>query len=267
MKKLLIGSSILALSVLALTSCGGSSEDLTSLRIDNVSDETKTALNLTNLGTEGKDIVGTKIYKDDRGTKKSYYDIYVDAVDPNASMFVYSKNLADIVENFDKKVKDNALANITVNTLTFTSSIYASESSSYITEFYNKKYGLTSYTLDENKTKVYNYDFGFEFEKTQSWTKTTSTMKQALNAYKDGVTDISIKTLYLPTYFVRTYKGEEILRCYIFTPVYIALVDNTTGKEIVSKKGEKYALEDSPLASYNELKLVFNDKGLLVGTE
>ena len=267
MKKLLMGASLAAIATLTLASCSGSSEDLTSLRKDSVSDSVLADFNLSTLGTHEKDMVGKKIYTEDRGTKKSYYDIYIAEDGALATTFVYSKNLSDMVEDLDKKVKNRVLSNITVNTLTFTSTIYTSEVSSYLSEFYNKKYGLTSYTLDENKTKVYNNEYDFAINSTVAWSKTTTTMKYALEAYKAGVTDISVQTAYLPTYFVRTYKSEEILKCYVFTPIYIALVDNTTGKEIVKStvKGEKYALADSPIASFTKLDLDFNEKGLLVG--
>ena len=85
MKKLFAVAALGLAFALGLTSCNNS-QDLESLRKDaTISDELKTAYNI-NFDSTTESV---KLYKEDRGENKSYFDVYL-AKDYKASLLTYT---------------------------------------------------------------------------------------------------------------------------------------------------------------------------------
>lgn len=235
----------LAILGIALVSCAGADkQDLESRREDSVSAEIKELYNLN-----FDDATNSKaIYVGDE-RKDSYYDIYL-AADPKASLFVYNLNI-------DEKI-DSHLKSFPVNTLIFAHSIYDDEKQAFISEFYNSDYGIPS------------YDLGFTVDTSKAmkgWSKTV-TNSYVADANEELEDDINISIAYLPTYFVRTYKNNVILKAYVFVPVYVAFTANN--QEIVAPEAgsnDKFALQESKLSTLEEVELIFNaDKPAYLAT-
>lgn len=220
---------LLMLSIVLVSCSSGEKQDLKSLRKDEVSDEIKTQLNITFDETTGSKKIYTKEREND-----SYYDIYV-AEDINASLFSYSY---DITKDIDKHLKK-----VLVNTLTFADSMYSDEMAAYLKEFYAKEYGVTKLGL--NFTPITD----------DAWTKNLYD-SVILDAANDNVENIEVSIVYLPTLFVRTYKGNEILKVYVFVPVYVKYLSD--GKEI-KEKDDTYELVDYT-NPYKEVELLFDTK-------
>ena len=244
MKKLFKFVGIAFAGVLALASCKNS-EDLESLRKDaDISAEIKEAYNINFDATTSS----KKLYNQDRGDNNSYFDVYV-AEDYKNSLLSYTITLESMkadVADLEKRLDQNKVTALPINTLMFSSSLYSSELSSFINEIYNSNYGINSTTkTDDTTTK--NYDFGFDIDSQAAWTRSL-TGKYLNEAYLDGKTDISIVITYLPLYLNRYNNGNEIVKLYAFLPISEAAV--VDGKKIVAPVDgtTKYSLEDYTIA-------------------
>ena len=236
MKKLFKFAGLALAGIFALASCKNS-QDLESLRKDaTISDELKAAYNINFDATTGS----KKLYNQDRGDNKSYFDVYV-STDFKTSLVTHTytlKSLISDVENLENRLNENKLTELKFGRLMFSNTMYSDEDSSFINEIYNSNYGINSKTDDKK-----NYDFGFEIDSQASWTRAL-TGKYINAAYLDGKKDISIEVIYLPLLLNRYNNGNEIVKMYAFLPIHeVALVD---GKQIVAPKdgSTKYSLED-----------------------
>ncbi len=262
MKKLFGVAAAAAVLAIGLASCNNS-QDLESLRKDaQISDELKSAYKINFDSTTGS----KRLYKDDRGDNKSYFDVYV-AEDYKSSLLRYTISLGSLkssVENLETKLEQRKLTAIPVKTLGFSNSLYNDESGNFIKEIYNSNYGLTSTTKAEDGTVNKNYDFGFDIDSEASWTRSL-TGKYINEAYLDNKSAvIDIVVTYLPIYLNRVYNGNEIVKLYMFLPISeVALLD---GKKIVAPENgsnKKYGLEATTVAA-TPTDFVFNsDTGLL----
>ncbi len=265
MKKLFGVAAAAAVLAIGLASCNNS-QDLESLRKDaQISDELKSAYKINFDSTTGS----KRLYKDDRGDNKSYFDVYV-AEDYKASLLRYTISLDSLkssVENLETKLEQRKLTAIPVKTLGFSNSLYNDESGNFIKEIYNSNYGLTSTTKAEDGTVNKNYDFGFDIDSEASWTRSL-TGKYINEAYLDNKNAvIDIVVTYLPIYLNRVYNGNEIVKLYMFLPISeVALLD---GKKIVAPENgsnKKYGLEDYTVVG-TPTDFVFDSETGLLKTE
>lgn len=251
MKKLFGIVGIAFAGLFALTSCKNS-QDLETVRSNEISSELKTTYKLDFDSTNGK-----RLYNQDRGDNKSYYDIYL-ANDYKASLLTYTISLDTLKEtatDLTKRLEERKLTSIPVHTLMFSSELYSDESSEFIKEIYNSTYGITSVTkADGNETK--NYDFGISVDTEASWNRSL-TGKYLNEVYLDGKTNIDIVITYLPVFLSRYYNGVEIVKFYAFLPINeSAVVD---GKKIVEPTDNtvKYSLADYTKVG-TDVKFKFN---------
>ena len=250
MKKLfgIIGMAFVGIAV--LSSCK-KSQDLKTLRIDEVSATNKEKYNL-DFDVDNED-EAIRLYNSERSAKTtSYYDVYI-AKDYKESLLSYTITLDDLIEeskkqdtDLEKRLSQKKFKSISVTSMFFYNegaSLYSDEQSAFIKEIYNSKYGINSTYKDDSKNVVKNYDFGFDIDTKVQWDRTFKT-NYVNEAYLDGKTDISFTFVYLPLFLRRVYKGETIVEKYAFLPISEAALYD--GKQIVAPttKGEKYSLAD-----------------------
>lgn len=266
MKKLFGFIGMAFVGLMTLSSCK-SSQDLKTLRLDEVSATNKEKYNIDfDVDNEDESI---RLYKDERSTKAtSYYDIYI-AKDYKASLLSYTFTLDDLINKLDKKDIDlekkltqKKFKSLLLPTLFFYNegaSLYSDEQSAFIKEVYNSKYGITSTYKDDSKNVVKNYDFGFDIDSKTAWDRTFKT-NYVNELYLTGVnaSEISFNVIYLPMFLRRVYKGNVIVEKYAFLPISeVALYD---GKQIVAPtaKGEKYAFAEYNISA-EETDFVFDE--------
>lgn len=271
MKKLfgLMGMAFVGLAV--LTSCK-SSKDLTTLRVDEVSDTNKANYKI-NFEVDNDD-ESIRLYNSERSAKTtSYYDVYI-AKDYKDSLLSYTITLDDFKTSYDEnnkvsletKIEKKKFKSVIFPSLFFSNEgteLYSDEQSAFIKEIYNSKYGINSTYKDDSKNVVKNYDFGFDIDSKAAWDRTFKT-NYVTEAYLAGNKDISFNIIYLPVFLRRVYKGSTIVEKYAFLPVKeVALLD---GKSIVAPKtkAEKYSLEDYTITA-NDADFKFSkDDNLLL---
>jgi len=261
MKKLFGFVGMAFIGVLALSSCKNS-QDLTTLRVDEVSAENKTKYNIDFDVTNEDEAI--QLYNSERSEKTtSYYDVYI-AKDYKASLLSYTITLDELKEEnseLEKRINQKKFKNLHFPSLFFSNEgagLYSDEQTAFIKEVYNSKYGITSTYKDDDKNVIKNYDFGFDIDSKTAWDRTLST-DYVTKAYLDGNTDISFNVIYLPLYLTRVYKGSTIVQKYAFLPIReAALLD---GKEIVAPttKAEKYSLADYSISA-EDVDFSFNDE-------
>ena len=218
---------LLILSVF-LTSCfNGTSQDLKTLRKDNIEDATI----IDQLNIDFDDKTGVSLYKEER-TGKSYIDVYV-AQDAADSLFVYNTNINSAITNRTKKFE--------INALTFSNSVYDDEKTLIVNE-YNAAYGLSQLEL------------GIELFSSFAWT-TSLPASHLAKADAELTDDIYVSIAYLPTYVVRTYESNVILKAYVFIPVYAAFTCENV--EIVSANNG-YTTKEYSLSAINTVELLFD---------
>ncbi len=260
MKKLfgLLGMAFVGLA--ALTSCK-SNKDLTTLRIDEVSDTNKANYRINFDADNGDESI--RLFNSERSAKTtSYYDVYI-SKDYKDNLLSYTISLTELMEkdeSLEKKINKKKFKSIIFPSLFFSNTgteLYSDEQTAFIKEIYNSKYGINSTFKDESKNIVKNYDFGFDIDAKAAWDRTFKT-NYVTEAYLAGNKDITFNVIYLPIFLRRVYKGSTIVEKYTFLPISeAALLD---GKKIVAPKvkGEKYSLEDYSITA-NTAVFTFSD--------
>lgn len=265
MKKLFGIIGIAFVGLVTLSSCKNS-QDLKTLRVDEVSTTNKEKYNL-NFDADNEE-EAIRLYNSERSAKTtSYYDVYI-AKDYKSSLLSYTITLDELKEelskekiDLDKKLNQKKFKSLHVTSMFFYNegaSLYSDEQTAFIKEIYNSKYGITSTYKDDSKNVVKNYDFGFDIDSKAQWDRTFKT-NYVNEAYLDGKTDISFTFVYLPMFLRRVYKGETIVEKYVFLPINEAALYD--GKQIVAptEKGQKYSLADYEL-SVNAGDFVFDEE-------
>lgn len=245
-KKILGVLSIIALSLVSLSSCGGESEDLSRNRQAIISSSTAEKYNLNFNNENGSLLV-----------EKDNYSLYL-ATDVKASLVTYTVDvlqLKDLDGNNLVETEGEKLRNINSKTLVFSeglSALYTSEVTQYINMLYDGTDGVG---------KVLTRDsLGFNPDLKPSWTK-TSDLKTAYEYYKNNdLSELKLEIVYLPTYFVRKNEGIVVMEQHILAPIYMTYTTENSSKEIVN--GE---LVDSNISSIkkSEFKFVENSNAVL----
>lgn len=233
------------LSIFAtLVSCGGSSEDLTTLRVATVSDSKKEMYNLN-----FDDATGSKVVESDT------YSIYVSS-DIKSSLFIYEVDIMSLKDSQGDVIIDDdsdKLRTVISNTLYFStgdSAIYSTEKAQYISYLYNTTDGIIK--LANNDT------LGFTPDYSQSLTKTVD-LKSAYQFSKDNnLNDVKLNIVYLPTYFVRKNDGNVILSQYVLAPIYMTFVYSNGEKEIIDGKSQTSTIKGIKVATLT-FKEGYND--------
>lgn len=239
-KKILGVLSIISLGLVALSSCGGASEDLSYNR-----KATPSASSIEKYNLDFNSETGSLLFEKDN------YSLYL-ATDAKASLVTHTIDvleLKDLDGNNLVETEGTKLRNINSNTLVFsdgTSSLYTSEVSQFVNMLYDGTDGagkvLTTDTL------------GFTPDLKASWMK-TSDLKSAYEYYNNNnLSELKLEIVYLPTYFVRKNEDNVVMEQYILAPIYMTYTTENSSKEIVN--GE---LVDSKISSIKKSVFTFKE--------
>lgn len=244
-KKILGVLSIISLGLVALTSCGGASEDLSFNRKATPGAEAVARYNLDFNNETGK----LAYEKDD-------YSLYF-ANDIKSSLVTYEVDVLklnnvegnNLIESEDEKVR--YIHSITYVFSDGTSALYSSETSQFVAMLYDTTEGAgKELTVDT---------LGFTPDLSASWTK-TSDLKTPYVFYKNNnLSELKLEIVYLPTYFVRKSEGNVVMEQYILAPIYMAYTTNNGSKEIVNNE-----LVDSKISSIKKSEFIFKEDSNVV---
>ncbi len=244
MKKKL-GLLFLTFGLVALAGCsGGTNEDLSVLRSDTPSQELIDKYKLADLTNDNKKVV----FSDEN----SQYTIYA-ATDTQNTLFVKENDVTTFFDEHPDKVDSS-----TVAPMYFDSSvnqIYSSEASEILSALYNEDQGISKLTYGIDSSLILT---DANFNKTVSF-------KAATLAYKEAKNTITVDTLYLPTFVVRKLNGVEILRKYIFLPVYYEVTYNGKVIKLDEEDSKKYVLSDSNISTFPKLSIQFDEHNYIIG--
>lgn len=246
MKKLFISASILAFGALALTSCSSSNDgDLTVIRVDNPTDEVKNKYNITFMDDVNNTSLATRLNTADLDQNSSYYAVYV-AKDYASTAFVYTKDIDDDLEE-----KGSRIVQFNVGSVAFKNLIYSSEQNDIASAVFNQETGLAQFNG--------NGEFDFDIDSSANLIKSISATN-AIKAYENGVRNIKLQMVYMPTYIVRHYQGKtgamDILKTILFVPVYYCYM---SGDKEITANGE---LIDSKITNIRtDIEFEWTDDG------
>ncbi|MGM9969449.1 MAG: hypothetical protein ACI35S_03530 [Anaeroplasma sp.] len=223
----------LSIFTLLVSSCSsGNKQDLESLRKDEVSSSIRTELNI-NFDEKS----GSICLNPHEEEAKSYYSIYV-SENASESLFTYRMS-------FDEYINKH-LKSVPVNCLTFADSLYVDEINSFISTLYDKENGISKLSL------------GLAINEEAKWTKSPS-IDYLLDVKDSGKTNVELVVVYLPTYFVRVYNSNEILKAYVFVPVYMTFEVDGFEISAPTSDNEKYSLKNSSVSGIKEVELKFKE--------
>ena len=244
MKKKL-GLLFLSFGLVALAGCsGGSNEDLNVLRSDTPSQELIDKYKIADLTNDNKKVV----FSDE----KSQYTVYA-ATNTEGSLFVKENDVTLYFEDHPDKVDSSTIAPMYFDSSV--NQIYSSESSEILSALYNENQGISKLTYGIDSSLILT---DANFNKTVSF-------KAATIAYKEAKNTVTVQALYLPTFVVRKLNGVEILRKYIFVPVYYEVIYNGKVIKLDEEDNKKYVLSDSKISSFPKLSVVFDEHNYIVG--
>lgn len=271
MKKNLLALPIIGILGLTIVGCTSkTSDDLSTQRSDlesmatatsifekyNTTFTDETGLYLCQAAVEAKrDSLTTSTTlgdKEEEAITEDHYAIYIDKDYTNSLI----KRTISTVKVNDKEYTINEVFNeyndyiktITISSLEYNNYIYSSEKSTILSALYDNTYGITTLTLGDFTTNT-----------TSSWAKSAD-FNSAYQYYKDNKTaEINLEVVYLPVFVKRVYSNREILKSYLFVPVYMTFVTN--GNEIYKTSDGKYQTKTSTISSVEAVDFEFDSNG------
>ncbi len=244
MKKKL-GLLFLTFGLVALTGCsGGSTEDLSVLREDKPSQELIDKYKIADLTNDNKKVV----FSDEN----SQYTIYA-ATDTASTLFVKENDVTTYFEDHPDKVDTTTIAPMYFDSSV--NQIYSSEASEILSALYNEDQGISKLTFGIDSSLILT---------DANYNKTVS-FKAATLAYKEAKKTITVQALYLPTFVSRKLNGVEILKKYIFLPVYYEVMYDGKVIKLDEEDNKKYNLSDSKISTFAKLSIEFDEHNYIIG--
>ena len=190
--------------------------------------------------------------KEEPALTEDHFAIYVDK---NYSDSLIKRTISSVkVDNkeysFNEAFKElnDYIKSVSISSLEYNNYIYTSEKSSILSALYDNTYGIATLKLGD-----------FETNTTTSWAKNVD-FSSAYEYYKENTSaEINLEIVYLPVFVKRVYSNREILKSYLFVPVYMTFVTN--GSEIYKTSAGKYETKTSTISTVKSVDFEFDSNG------